>query len=218
MSSNPVAQKLQSMILRGNFKAGEALPGQRALAGSLGISRPALREALSTLEALGLVEIRQARGVYVRNPHGADDAAHPARRLRQIFEFRLALEPFVAFLASQRSTANDLEELATCNARMRAALEEGNLIEAMEADLSFHRSLLAMSGNPIFIGVAGQLANDMAFATSYPLRRRETLMEPIEEHGAILAAIREGSGKAARDAMLVHLHATKQRSGVAHDD
>jgi len=68
MLNNKIAKMLQTKILSGEYPPGEALPGQRVLAAELGVSRSALREALSVLETLGLVDIRQARGVFVPDP------------------------------------------------------------------------------------------------------------------------------------------------------
>ncbi len=214
MNDNSVAKRLQALILQSTYSAGQPLPGQRALALQLGVSRPALREGLQVLETLGLVEIRQAKGVYLTHPHGANNPNDPANRLRQIFEFRLAFEPFIASLASERRSANDVTDLAKMIELMRLALAQGNLIEALEADLAFHRRIITISGNPIFIGLFGQMANDMSFTVSYPLRRRTTLMEPIAEHHAILASIDKQSGTNASDAMRAHIICAAKRCDI----
>lgn len=217
MTKNLVAKLLQASILSGEYPNGQALPGQRALAENLGVSRSALREAISILETLGLVEIHQGKGVYVRNSHGANFSTLIDVRLRQIFKFRLTIEPRAAALSCERKTDKDIHKLATNIDQMRSALNSGNLIVAMETDLALHRTLMIMTGKPIFIGMFGQVANDFASAISFPLRQSSTLMAPIDEHLAVLASIKGHSATAAFDAMEEHIRSAAKRSGLSGD-
>ena len=119
-----VAQALQQGILSGAYPSGSRLPPQRELAESLGVSRASLREALTVLETLGLVDILPSRGVVVRGPQvGADRAsadrlhrpfATPALGTlspRQLIELRLVLEPGWTAVAAARMQAAGLRHL-----------------------------------------------------------------------------------------------------------
>ena len=85
MQSIPIsmAQTLQQHILSGHYPGGSQLPPQRELARQLGISRASLREALSMLEALGLVEIQPGKGVRINSPHSGRARMHRAYATRR---------------------------------------------------------------------------------------------------------------------------------------
>ena len=162
MLNNSIAKLLQSKILNGEYPPGEALPGQRVLATELGVSRSALREALSVLETLGLVDIRQARGVFVPDPKNSATNSTCAvdRRTRQVFQFRLAAEPYAAAMASRLRSDDDLERLKGTLYRMRYALDEGQLIDAAQEDFNFHHIIFSILQNPIFTDTRRRIAAD----------------------------------------------------------
>lgn len=110
-----IARRLQEMIRSGELKAGERLPSQRALSEQLNVSRPSLREALLTLETLGLVQTLPARGTFVMDP-----ATRPAQTtwryddahdLREVFQTRLLIEGELARLAASAITPDALAGL-----------------------------------------------------------------------------------------------------------
>ena len=99
-------QRIQSMILDGTLKPGDRLPAQRELSEQFGISRASLREALSVLETLGLVQVEVGRGVFVLGPDG-DGTPQAKWRFAdryspmEVYETRLMLEPRSAALAAR---------------------------------------------------------------------------------------------------------------------
>ena len=112
--SNIAAQTLQRRILDGDYAPGAALPGQRELAENLGISRASLREAISMLEALGLLRSFVGKGVFVTAGAPADVANLPsgpnAMPPDAIFQMRFVIEPANAALAARRRDATHLED------------------------------------------------------------------------------------------------------------
>lgn len=220
MLNNSIAKTLQNKILNGEYPPGEALPGQRALAIELGISRTVLREALSVLETLGLVEIRQAKGVFVPDPHNI--ASHGSRgidrRTRQIFQFRLAVEPYATAMASRLRSEDDLERLKKTAHNMRYALEEGQLIDAAQEDFNFHHIIFSVLKNPVFSDAIRPIASDIHNAQCKPMSNREELLRPLEEHHQIIAAISDQDPKRASKAMEYHIRSSARRGGLQHDD
>ncbi|MBR9870668.1 MAG: FadR family transcriptional regulator [Gammaproteobacteria bacterium] len=220
MLNNAIAKTLQTKILNGEYAPGEALPGQRALAAELGVSRPALREALSILETLGLIDIRQARGVFVPDPkHSTSNSDNRTnRRTKEVFQFRLAAEPYAAAMASRLRTDEDLERLKGTVYRMRYALDEGQLIDAVQEDFNFHHIIFSILQNSIFTDTRRRLATDIHTAQCKPLRNKEELLKPLEEHQEIIAAIEAQSPERASAAMAYHIRAAALRGGLQDND
>lgn len=220
MLNNSIAKLLQTKILSGEYAPGEALPGQRLLSAELGVSRSALREALSVLETLGLVDIRQARGVFVPDPKNSVVSSNCAadRRSRQVFQFRLAAEPYAAAMASRIRSEDDLERLEKTVYGMRYALEKGQLIDAAQEDFNFHHIIFSILQNPIFTDTRRRIVTDIHSAQCKPLSNKEELMKPIEEHQQIINAIRDQSPERASEAMAYHIRTAALRGGLSHDD
>ena len=220
MLNNVIAKLLQTKILSGEYPPGESLPGQRVLAAELGVSRPALREALSVLETLGLIDIRQARGVFVPDPKNRATSSTCAvnRRTREVFQFRLAAEPYAAAMASRLRSDDDLERLKGTLYRMRFALEEGQLIDAAQEDFNFHHIIFSILQNPIFTDTRRRIAADIHSAQCKPLRNKEELMKPLEEHQQIINAIQDQSPERACAAMAYHIRAAAIRGGLRDED
>src|SRR6266508_5435057 len=145
-----VIQQLEGLIF-GGLEPGEALPSEGKLAEALGVSRLTVREATRTLEARGLLEIRQGRRPRVAAPNGAlvgdffkIAVRRDPRALLDLLEVRRALEVHIAVLAAKRATKGDLADMEMSIAAMRA----GDRPDAFHAaDVRFHENLAAASGN-----------------------------------------------------------------------
>lgn len=219
--SSIVAQTLQRRITGGEFRQGDCLPPQRELAESLGVSRTALREAISLLEGLGLVKSQAGRGVFVTAGAEPDVSRLPAAGAgaaamspQALIEFRLAVEPGWTALAAQRADAGGLAALAEIQAQMLAALEGGDLVMASEWDLKFHCRIAELSGNPALMAIAEQFRGRIAHSLRLPFANFHLRQAPADEHGAILDALRAGDAAGAAHAMQMHLHSAARRVGI----
>src|SRR5438045_1997430 len=110
------ARTILDSIKHGRWQTGEMLPSQRDLAVQLGISRPPLREAISVLVALGILRSHPGKGVFVVTTEvpdnvGAQNNATANARSEDIFQLRLALEPFVVGLVAQTIAPDELAQL-----------------------------------------------------------------------------------------------------------
>lgn len=216
--SNIAAQTLQRRILDGQYAPGAALPGQRELAESLGISRASLREAISMLEALGLLRSRAGKGVFVTTgsqENAADLPAGPnAMPPDAIFQMRYVIEPANAALAARQRDDDGLTALRECQAEMQRALSASDLVTAADCDLRFHLALAELSGNPALAAITQQFQAQLAYSLRLPFADRSHIWQPADEHDAILAAVAAGNAKAARKAMEQHLRAAAGRVGI----
>jgi len=212
------AQALQRRIAEGEFPSGSALPSQRELSDQLAISRASLREAISTLEALGLVRSQPGKGVFVTSGSRPD----PARPLpgagsmtpQALIEFRLALEPAWAALATRHMNAEGRQALEDIQRGMEDALRVGDLVMAADWDLQFHLQLAESSTNPGLITIAHQFREQIGHSLRLPFSNPGGIWEPADEHREILAAIDTGDAAATAAAMRRHLAAAARRVGL----
>jgi len=211
------AQTLQRRITSGEFAQGATLPSQRELAETLGISRASLREAISTLEALGMVRSQAGKGVFVAwgaAPAASNARGHSTMSPQALFEFRLAVEPAWSALAARNLNAETLQQLEAIQAEMNAALNGGNLVMASEWDLSFHLAVAEASGNPAFQAIATQFREQIAHCLRLPFAKPGSIWEPADEHRAILNALAARDAAAAGAAMRTHLLTAASRVGL----
>lgn len=144
--------KIKRLILDGELSPGDRLPPQDRLATQLGLSRSSLREAISALTLLGVLEPRQGDGTYVtslrpdllvRGLGYAVDLLGDHQAL-ELFEVRRVLEPAATAMAATRISEEDLAGVLECLTRMET-LEDPEAFIA--ADLEFHDRIVQGSGN-----------------------------------------------------------------------
>jgi GntR family transcriptional regulator, galactonate operon transcriptional repressor len=204
-------ETLARRVLSGEIPEGATLD-MAALQSELDVSLTALRESLKVLAAKGMVDARQKRGTFVRprsdwnlldadvlrwqfsesNAAGADPAL-----LRNLGEVRGIIEPAAVRLAAARRTDADLEAL---EAALTAMGHEGGASHAVEADLAFHRAMLAATHN--------ELLERMEMVIESGLAHRDQLVhsaphseDPVPSHRAVLDAVRDRDPDAAESAM-----------------
>ena len=217
-----VSDHLQNIILKGGLKPGDKLPPQRVLAEQLGVSRPSLREAISVLEAMGLVNVRMGSGVYV----APSTARAPLWRFsdrcspQDVYEARYGLEGYAAHLAALRLDDADAARLAATTAAMRDALDADNIPAMASADADFHDLVFALSANPVLAGMYRPVRDMMVETQRLPMTLRIRLGETLREHEEVCARLVARDGVGAEAAMKRHIRAAARRFNldVGHDD
>lgn len=153
------ANQLRERLASGTWEIGERLPSEVELARQLGVGRSTVREAIRVLAHSGLLETRQGAGTFVL-AHA--DGAEWEDRLREaapleVHELREALELQAARLAAARRTERDLERIEFTLAE-RDRLASGTRGEALvDADLAFHRAVVAAAHNALLDELHGSL-------------------------------------------------------------
>ncbi|TQK17674.1 GntR family transcriptional regulator [Microbacterium sp. SLBN-154] len=198
-----VVDALGSRILRGQIGPGELIDPDAVLA-EFGVSRTVVREAFKVLAAKGLVDARPRTGTYVtkRSRWQLLDADVMAWRtagsvdpllLTELGEVRQIFEPHAAAMAAQRRSPEQIALLEGSVQRMRDSQSHEVLIQA---DLDFHRLILAAAGN--------ELLQRIEVILEPALRARDALMHSdpadftfVDEHGEIFRAIADGDSEAA---------------------
>ncbi|MDN0084770.1 FCD domain-containing protein [Crenobacter sp. SG2305] len=211
------ARSILDAIKQGTWLPGDMLPSQRDLADQLGISRPPLREAISVLVALGFLRSHPGKGVFVvsTDPQGeVASAAVPQARPEDVFQLRLALEPFVVGLVAQSIDAEELMQLRLTVLDMREALDANDTSAAVEADILFHRQLVGFSRNPVFKQVMEQASEAIGHARDIMLARPQEMRAALSEKETILRAIKAHDSAAASAAMQQHIINAGERLGI----
>ena len=217
-----VARDIQTMIQNGTLKPGEKIPSQREFSQRFGISRASLREALLTLETLGLLKTEAGRGTFVAgSPKGVGGHMAPWRysdsySVFDVFQTRLLLEGEIARLAAGRLAQTQLERMEMATRRMEECWARGDLLANVEADLDFHGTIVSACSNAMLQALY-QTVRDQLTETQrqpIPMTDPERMRESIAEHRRIIAALRDNDGQAARRAMETHIRNTARCAGL----
>ena len=221
-----VSSAIVDQILAGLLAPGQRLPPERELARALGISRPSLREALGTLQTLGVVETRHGSGSRVSTEALDALAHHPDGALDlgvspvMLVEARTAIEPTIASLAAERFTADDeLERLIAMMREARDWEDPAHRATWSDGDRWYHQRIATHTHNAVFVAAADYIASVQAQALWRRLRD-DTFTVPgrisraIEEHERIYEAVSNRRPEAAADAARHHLHAVRDSMGL----
>lgn len=208
---------IRERIERQVYPAGAMLPSQRQLAEELAISRASLREALSTLEALGMVAIRPGKGVYVNDASARVGVAWRFAdqiSLADTYQLRFALEGFSTRLAAHAASADEIDWLTDNVESMKAALIEGDVDTAAQLDFAFHLRIVGLAGNGAIADILCGSTDIVMESQRLPFYQRELVLSTYHEHLEILNALRRRDGAAAGAAMERHIVLAAQRAGI----
>lgn len=218
-----VAREIQTMIQTGTLKAGEKIPSQREFSQKFGISRASLREALLTLETLGLLKTEAGRGTYVVDAGSRSENGHMAPwrysdsyPAFDVFQTRILLEGEIARLSAGRLTQVQLDGMETATRTMEEAWASQDLVTNVEADLLFHGTIVSACSNSMLKALY-QTVRDQVTETQrqpIPITDPERMGQSIAEHRRIIAALRANDGPAARHEMETHIRNTARCAGL----
>ena len=202
-----IAGKLIAAIQDGTFPVGGRLPAERDLAVQYDVSRPVIREAIIALEVQGLVEVRVGSGVYVLSASDTGPDSSEDVSAIELTEARLLVESEVAALAAAQITDEELRELESLVQQIE---EENKTPDGKEdADAAFHLAIAkAARNNALFDTVErlwGLRRTSREAALLHEKARHANIKPVVDEHTAILTALKAKDPKAARDAMRAHL-------------
>jgi GntR family transcriptional repressor for pyruvate dehydrogenase complex len=212
--STRIAEQIQDLIARRRLKEGDRLPSEAELARLLRVSRPSLREALKTLAAVGLLEIRHGQGTFVTdgNVARALDRATSAwfegsGTGRYLLEMRQLLEPPAAAWAAERATPEERAALAEIVSRMRAVRpDDPDLVETLQRlDTELHHRIAETTHNPVLVRMMRSLLDLLSESRKRSLRIPGQGLKSVRFHSAIARAIARQDPRGAARAMREHL-------------
>jgi len=199
---------LREYFKENQFKPGDSLPNEIEIAKQLNVSRNVVREALSRLRMLGMIEARPRRGMVMAQPDllaGIEKVLNPLilskANLKDIFEMRLILEMGVAEFLFARKTEKRIEELEQILSR-----QENPVAPTIEEEIAFHGKLYEMAGNDTFQRFQTLLMPifDHVFRDYRNKGVKVDIPNPVI-HADLLAALKHGTADDFRKAMYIHL-------------
>jgi GntR family transcriptional repressor for pyruvate dehydrogenase complex len=191
-------------------KPGERLPTETELTQTLGVSRTCVREAMKSLESLGLVSIRQRIGATVLPPSPASllNGEHlsllvQSQQARDLLEFRKIIEVGLASLAAEKAGDEDIATMRGALDKYRAELA-GRRVDCT-TDMSFHAALAAASRNTMAMMVWQMLSERLAQVLERTMNVPNVCEETLQDHESIFRAVKSRNPRRAREAMRAHL-------------
>jgi GntR family transcriptional regulator, transcriptional repressor for pyruvate dehydrogenase complex len=217
--SDRVTSSILNLIAQSALKPGDRLPSERDLGDRFGVSRTVVREALRSLAAKGVLDVRSGSGATVASVNV--ERASEALRLyvqglqgqvdgvtyEQINDVREMIETRVARIAAASASEDDIARLAAVHEEFCANADDPDATPQL--DVAFHRAIAESVHNPLFL-----IMLDSIEPILLEIRRRVARVpgrsgRAIEAHGLILRRIREHDPKGAEDAMTEHLEESR---------
>jgi GntR family transcriptional regulator, transcriptional repressor for pyruvate dehydrogenase complex len=209
-----------AMIEDGSLAPGGKLPPESEIVRSEGVSRTVVREAISKLQAAGLVETRHGVGSFVREGSTGEGlrlkhrGINTASDVLAILEVRIGIETEAAALAARRRTNRNLQVMAAAMEAFKREIQRGH--GAVDADFQFHLEIARAAHNPYFLDIFTALGSNAIPRSRYQIdkrgpQRQEYLMRINNEHEDIYNAILRGDAESARAAVRNHLGNSRER-------
>tara|TARA_R110002124_G_scaffold237141_1_gene402396 strand:+ start:241 stop:942 length:702 start_codon:yes stop_codon:yes gene_type:complete len=188
---------------------GDPLPKEQELADALGVSRNVVREALSRLRMLGMIETRKRRGMILAQPDilsSFKKVLNPhmlgAETLQDIFELRLVLEVGLADLIYLRKTDEDIKELE------KIVEEEVNKVQTpfkVNNEIAFHGKLYQMTGNNTYLRFQSMLLPVFEYVLDYEIKTNGTIKVGKVTHADLVHLLKTAGPEEFRKGMKAHL-------------
>ena len=207
--------RLREFLKKKSFKPGDALPKELELAESLGVSRNVVREALSRLRMLGMVETKKKRGMILSRPdilgsfeRVLDPLIIDESTLQDIFELRLTLEMGLADMLYLRKTKKDVDELEKIAINQKVT--GGRQTFRIKNEIAFHGKLYQMTGNSTMQRFQSMLLPVFGYLVSL---EKKPIIGKVS-HLDLVNILKSGSKEEFRQGMHSHLehHFKKVRS------
>ena len=212
-----VTERLKEMIITGVYKTGEKLPNESTLCEQFNVSRITVREALKKLNMMGILDIRQGKGTFVKQV----DLGLFMKPLYQLIDFedvdieciysaREYIENGTAGMAAKKRTEEDLKSLEKILRELKLAIESENLVQVEYLDSSFHLRIAECARNPILYACL-QAIEEINRTCLKRFSKYLTLLDDCyEEHYQIYEAVQRQDKEGAIKAMTAHTLSSKK--------
>jgi GntR family transcriptional regulator, transcriptional repressor for pyruvate dehydrogenase complex len=204
-----VARQIQNHIFE-HLKPGDVLPPERELAQKFGVSRSSVRDAIRSLELIGLLEPQQGRGTVVCEPSGKAVMGSLSALIRQkrklvkeLLDVRKLVEPALARRAAPHVSDSQIAELEQLLERQSSKVRNGEL--AIEEDNEFHYLIALAADNAVLLQIVDVLMDTLHETREKSLQTGGRPLKSLAGHQRILAALQRRDPAASEKAMRQHL-------------
>ena len=231
-----IAELIVERIRSGVYGTEQKLPPERLIAEEMGVSRPSVREAISALHIVGILESRPGDGTYVVDPYRADTVVSKALTVLEksdsplkILQARRAMEIGVVQIVSEEASGEDLRSVKDRWTSVRRKAAGGDYREYIKYGKEFHLSIARATGNDVIVRMLKSLLNARLQPLWLSMRRerydtdRAAIEQMQEIHDRIVEAIVARNTEEAITQMGCHfdelirqLYASKSNDGEAH--
>jgi len=209
-----IVEQVRDLIKEGRLKPGDKLPPEQILAEKFGTSRPSVREALSALEILGIIESRGGKGNFIKDNLTFPLYEQKFRELEEeespfeLLEARKAVETEIVGLAAKKATKEDIVAIQESLNKMKKAMT--NISEIMEFDREFHINIARAANNNLLFSMMTYLSDLLKEKLWINMKEKSWSIpgrpqKYFEEHTEILNAIKNKDSEGARKRMYNHL-------------
>ena len=208
--SQQTAQRLYARIVaEKRLKPGDKLPNEVELSAQLGVSRATLREAIRTLTAQGVLEVRRGRGTFVSpqvdeiEDFGFGALERVRGQLRDLFELRAIFEPRAAALACARATDQELADILARGRAVADCIRAGR--DRTQADWEFHAAIVRATHNEFLTRLLPLIGQAVGTALSAGGHGERLAEDTLRDHALLLEFLEKRDGAGAEHAMAIHM-------------
>lgn len=212
--STHIIRQVREAILNGQLQPGQSLPPEKDLITQFGVSKHTLREALRSLEAMGFIEIKRGAGggpvvsevdMEITRDSIANFLHFQNVSVKDLSEIRKIIEPYLARLAAERFSAQEIEQLEEIDRKCRKVFEKKKDVVGAREEIDFHVYLAKASRNPVMLMIL-DFVNGMLTDLKTNIKPGQEFSEHVlESHSKIFTAIKSGDADVAEKAMLNHI-------------
>jgi GntR family transcriptional repressor for pyruvate dehydrogenase complex len=219
--TSQVINHILNLIKVEGLKPGDRLPTEKQFIESLGVSRTCVREAVKSLESLGVISIRPKVGAILLEPWSG--ALFSAERMSaivnqeqvdELFEFRKILEVGFVTLAAERARDEDLSAMREAMEEHEAALQTPEKASYM-ADVNFHTAIARAARNQVALDIYNLILGPLVEQRKSTNKVTSSAEESLPEHRKIYRAIEEMNPERARLAMIAHMKSAERHLRIA---
>ncbi|MGE7602962.1 FadR/GntR family transcriptional regulator [Peribacillus sp. NPDC097675] len=210
-----IFNQIKESFMNGELKPGDKLPAERELSTRFKVSRTSIREALRVLESNGVIEVRPGDGTFIRQSEVQSLTDRLSitiinaenHLIYEMLEVRRVIETECAFLAAQRASSLDLQNILKALEDMAKSEQDEEL--GLQADLLFHNSIAQAANNSIFAGLVHTLSDQMKDTIRATRQHRFAntghFQETLQEHKEIYFSIALKEADKAKQLMDAHI-------------
>lgn len=209
-----LTKRLMDYIFSGKIQPGQKLPAERQLSEALGVGRSAIREAIKALAVLGILEVKQGYGTYLKRLDSSLltqtiewSLLLGEKQAMDLVEARKLIEIDIARLAAQRWEPAELEQLRSILERMKDADAD----QFVEADIQFHLKLAEMSKNSVLRNILSSVRSLLRTWIKFVIDRAGETAFSYQDHHRIFEAVAERDPDKAAEAMALHMEDATRR-------
>lgn len=209
-------EKIKQHLMVNRLKPGDRMPPERKLAEEFGVSRSVVRDAVKTLDGLGLLEVRHRVGIFVADV-GIDTVARQLssylainqHTARSLLEVRLVLETATAKWAAMRCNGSGAQRMSDMLNELKVCAEsEQRSTSYPKYDRRFHILIAELSGNQVALDLMRMLLKYLAVFAPFTHHLPDRIKKSLSEHEFLVRAIQNNNPVLAAAAMEDHLRAT----------